>query len=359
MKKKRFTRPEIDKLFAVNSISFKRDFLPVYEKHFTPKYLVQFPILLPYHMPFKNGTCVTLINAKNSACTYHFYAITTVHHVSASVLTPDSIKVPIHKTRVEMIFVTDKKIRKSEKLLTDVFDMLLEGLNLVLIAYQIQTKDIDVHRISKEMIQFGSMYRIIPVQRWHKFIHGLFLVHFDVPYSRGVLSKEITEKIIWYANVINQQWNPFMLSEEFALGARRNIKDGFYKESVLYAQMSIETFLRALFVQLLLSEGKVLAEAESINENIPFMQMVKREFNIRLGGRWNAKSVRSKLGRWYKCTYRIRNKIVHTGYSPTYSETKKALSAAGGFRSYVISLTKRQKKKYPDLEKFFITHDHN
>lgn len=357
MKKKGLTLSEIDKLFAINSASFKKDFLPVYERHFTPKYIVQFPVLLPFHIPFKNGICVTLFTKRKGACTYHFSSITTNHHVSMGVVAPTLLEVPVHETRVEMTFVTAKRMKRNEKLLSDTFDMLLEGLNLVLSAYLIQTKDVDVHRISKEMIQFGSMYRIIPIQRWHKFIHGLFLVHFDVPYSRSILSKGITEKIIWYANVINQQWNPFMLSEEFALGARRNIKNGFYKESVLYAQMSIETFLRALFIQLLLSEGKALAEAESINENIPFMQMVKRKFNIRLGGRWNTKNVRSKLGRWYKCTYRIRNSIVHTGYSPTYSETKKALSAVGDFRSYVISLTKKQKKKYPDLQKFFITNN--
>ena len=356
---KKLTHPEIDKLFAINSMSFRKDFHSVYKNHFTPKYIVQFPVLLPFHIPFKNGTCVTLVAREKNACTYHFSSVTTNHHVSMGVVTPTPLEVPVHVTRVEMAFVTAKKVKKNEKLLSDIFDVLLEGLNFVLSAYLIQTKDADVYRISKEMIQFASMYRVIPIQRWRKSVHGLFLLHLNVPYPRSILSKEIIEKIIWYANVISQQWNPFMLSEEFALGARRNMKDGLYKESVLYAQMSIETFLRALFIQLLLSEGKTLMEAESIIENTPFMHVIKREFNFRLGGKWDTQNVKSRLGRWYKYAYKIRNRIVHAGYEPNYGETRTALSAAGNFRKYVVTLIRKNKKKYSDLQKFFITNDHN
>jgi hypothetical protein len=344
-----------DQHFALNQDSFIRDFLPVYkERGLQPKLLVQFPVLLPFHIPVPQGMCVTFGISDDEACTFHFSDVNTSHNVTAGIITKHSLKVPVRNSRVEMIcvFSNEPKVQTDE-LLNKCFDSLLDYLNNVILSYLIFKKDIYVHQVSKEMLEFGCIYRIIPVEKWGDTTEGLFLTHMSVPYERETLKVEEQEQLVWYANVIKQQLNPYIFSEELMLNADRYLKTGFYKEAVLYAQSSVETFLNVLYGGLLQLEGKTELEIQTILEDIAFMKVVKRELPERLGGTWTVEVESSKTGQWFKHTYKVRNRVAHGGYRPSLTEAREAVDAAKEFRVFVIDRIRANKKKYPELQQYF------
>lgn len=343
---------ELDKHFALNKETYVKDFLPVYERlGVQPKCLVQFPIMLPFEIPFSSGTCTTYNLGDGNLCTLHFSEILKKEGIHAGIVTVEATTVEICKSRVEMTYVSgsDLTIPLENRLFSDIFDQLVESLNGVIIAYLVAKKDVDVYPVSSEMFEFGCIARVVPVEDWDKAWVGLFLTHLNVPHKKEKLSLEDHDEIIRYAGIIFSEANPFILSEELMLNARRNLKNGFYKEAVIYAQSSVETFLNALFTKILEIEGKSDVEIQELIEKIPFMGMVKKEFHTRIGGSWNP-DVTSKLtGKWYVKTYLLRNRIAHGGYRPSFEEADDALKYAINFRGDVVKLIHSCKKKYPNL----------
>ena len=82
--------------------------------------------------------------------------------------------------------------------------------------------------------------------------------------------------------------------------------------------------------------------------------MIDQKFHPRIGGDWETKVGASEAGKWHQKTYLIRNKIIHTGYKPKFSEAEIAISAAKCFGIYVVSLIKIKAKTYPDLARYLI-----
>jgi hypothetical protein len=359
MEEKKYTPQETDEMFALTYDKYTNDFLPVYKsRDLEPKTIIHFTALLPVYIPINVGDCITIGLNEKEFGTYWFDSLCRNEEIDVGLMGPKKIETEIYRTKVEMFYVADKFSQKvNRNQLSDIFDRLLDGLNLIITGYQILTKDVGVHRITKEMIQFASVYRIINVNDWYNFKCGLLLLHPNVPSKKTPLSYEKLEKVAWYTNILNQQWNPFMLSEELTLCALRHLQTGAYREAVIYSQMGIETLLKQLFIMFLTSEGKTLTEAEETLEETPFMPMVKKEFHSRLGGNWNPKCSNTIIGQWKRDTYRLRNRIVHAGYQPNHKEADQALDSAKKFRVYIVSLIKkpRNRKKYPKIESLFIS----
>lgn len=353
---KAMNKEELDSYFALNKESYHNDFLSVYlQNGVRPKFLIQFPVVLPFEFPFGNGACITFSLKKGDFCTFHFSNVNSTDHVSAGIVGPNPISVPITKTRVEMTLSTNENIGESidDKFISDCFSQLVEYLNRILVSYQIYKKDTDVYQVSREMFEFGCIYRVIETERWDDFRSGLFLMHWNVPYKKEKLSNDERDEILRYVSIIDGEKNPFILSEEIMLDAHRYYKSGFYKEAIIYCQSSIETFLSTLFSKMLMLEGKEDEEVQDILESTPFIGMVKREFHSRLGGNWNPQNTASVIGRWYKDLYSLRNRVVHSGYKPDYEKASKALQLAIEFRRKVIELVYLNEKKYPELVQYF------
>jgi len=339
--------------FALDRDSYSKDFEPVYKREFAPQTILQFPVILPYHIPVVDGTCITVFLDTGTAHTYHFSTVNTVQRVDPGILTPKPISVPVKKSRVEMMYATADRLNLSlEHDLTDYFDQLLDILNYLLTSYLVLFKDVDVHRLAKEMFQFACMARVTDVATWQT-SDNLFLLHMDVPYERKALAEDEHDRLVWFLHVLRKEMNPFLISEELLLNARRYLKDGFYREAVLFGQMAVEAFLNVLFEQLLISEGSSPEDAEKVREGLSFIRMVKSEFHPRLGGRWKLSDTSSATGAWYEKAYKLRNRIAHGGYVPRYAEVDEALTAGTGFRAHILGLIKSGRAKYPGLMRFF------
>jgi len=343
-------------IFYLNEKQFNEDFLPVYKiANLTPKHIVQFPLMLPFHIPFNEGTCFSVFFDNGDACTLHFTDIIYNNNIMAGVLSDEEQKIKSYKSRVEMTYVACENLSLpvDEDYLNISFDALIDVLNWVVLSYLICEKDVDAHRVTKEMLEFSLFYRVVTLKCWDTY-EGLFLLHMDVPFERKKFDKEKEQKVIWYAKVIKEQLNPFILSEEMMLAAKRYLKNGLYKEAVINAQISVETFLSTLLIEFMKKEGVSEVDIQSKLDNIGFISRFKNEFHTRIGGSWNPERTNSEAGKWYISTYLLRNKIAHVGYVPDFKEANDAIYYAIDFKKYVLDKLMQKKKQYMDIVKFFI-----
>jgi hypothetical protein len=247
----------------------------------------------------------------------------------------------------------DADVATDEQALSGIFDRLLGKLNALIVAYVILTRDHQAYRVSREMFEFGSVYRSIVPGDWEKGATGLFLLHRNVPFEKPEMSQNQHDQVVWYASVIEQQLNPFILVEELSVSARRELLGGGYRESVVFAQTSIETMLATLLSHAMKSEGRSDAEIEKQLQDIGFATRLKREYHGRFGGVWSVEKHGTPVADWFTKTYRLRNRIVHAGYAPTFFEASAALEAAGDMISFIVTRVRAASKRYPSLQPFF------
>lgn len=347
---------ELDQFFAINKDSYKKEFFEVYEKfNLSPKSLIQFPVILPFDIPFDQGICSSFVLKNDNICTLHFSTVQTQKSIHAGIVSREPITTTISKTRVEMTYVTSQSIDSNldKKFLSNIFDKLVSCLNYVITAYLVYKKDVDIYTVSKEMFEFGSIYRIIPLDDWDEMNVGLFLMNDNIPYQKNMLNENEIEEIIRHSSLLYSEKNPFILSEKYILKSKGNFKNGFYEEAVINCQISIETFLSALISKLLELEGNSVTKIKNFIEDTSFIGMVKKEFHPRIGGHWDPYDSSKIIGKWYLNSYKLRNKIAHAGYSPNYKETQKALASAINFRTYIGNLINEKEDQYPEINKYY------
>lgn len=350
-----------EKMFALNQKSYNNHFSEILSKSLEPKMLLQFAVILPFHIPVPDDTCLTLAFDDHSLCTYHLSSVNYNQAIADGIISEEPIEIPMRKSRVEMVFTSDSPIKLDSKgdQLSYYFDVLLDGLNTLIESYIVIRKDVDAHLITKEMFEFACTYRLIDVVPWHEVEMGLFLLHMDAPYKREEFGEQDLNEWVQYVEVISNSENPFVIALEMSLAARRQFKNGFYREAVFIAQTAIECFLGMLHGHILVQEGKSIIEAESLREDTAFITLVKREFQHRLGGKWDISNTKSAIGGWYNATYTLRNRVAHAGYHPSFEETNDALDKANSFVAYIVLLVKAKRKRYPDVWKYLDYKTHN
>lgn len=332
--------------FFIDEESYLRNYKPVFHECYKFKHAVQFLITLPYQLPFPNNSIVSFQDEENYVLSYNFLHVEKEKKYSAGA-DDDGVTIEYYETRVEMTYFTNKIYYFfSEDELSDIFNDLIKGLNYFITTFLIKNKDLDIHKISKEMLEPFCLNRVIKIEDdvFKEEKEGVFILHLNVAHKKDIIPIDKQNEIVNYLNVIKNNVNPFVLSEDLMLSARRNFNRGFYKESILDAQSSIETFLRTLFSECLNIEGSTEEEISSIQEATSYITMVKREFSKRIGGTWDITNERQEVGNWYKRCYEIRNKIIHAGYSPSFSEVDNGLAAAKKLQEYVYNRIKKSKK---------------
>lgn len=345
----------LENLFHINQKEYLKfsDAL-IKQINYTPINLIQAFVLLPFHIPFANDLSLTLPIDQCTTITFHFTDLNSTDRYSAGILDIKSSEIIQQKSKVEMAVFSAKSIDESNinNELNCAYDLMIKNLNLIIISYLIVTKDVSCYQITKEMLAPICMMQIINVIQWQKLWSGIFLTHKNVEFVKKALNETEVFKIFQQAHNIKNNFNPFVLSEELLLNSIRNFNEGHYKEAVFYIQSSIETFLKTLLVKLLEIEQLTELAIDQKLEKPNFMGMVKKEFNTRLGGIWDINNINSEIGKWHNYTYKLRNKIVHSGYMPNFDETNTAISFGINFINYIKDLIK--KNKNPDLLKYFI-----
>lgn len=337
--------------FIINKDSFEKDFRKLYEEHFHPTSLIQFAFVLPFRLP-ANGLHFTTFPDKDIAHTFVFAQLGTIEEIPEGVLGSGQVRLPMGRTRVEMAFISarqivwdDEKEEEGVALMQRTFDYLLEGLNVVLTAYILATSDATAQRVTQEMI--GPLYfgRFVSLDNWEDARLGGYMNPKEplIP-ARDALSAQEIQRWKEYFDRLGSE--PLLLAKELDLSAARYGRQGLYPEAVIYAQVSVEVLVHLLYANLCSAEGK------NVPPEIPFISIIKKEMPRRLGGNWNLNNERFPVGKWYKRTYELRNRIVHAGYNPTREETAEALNDAEEFREWLVSRATEKRKKYPKLASY-------
>lgn len=344
-----------DEFYFLNKESYPKDFLPLYiNADIIPQRIFQSAVILPFQIPIKSGTCITMILEDNLAFTLVFGEVNTTNKFNAGLVRSEAFELPIRRTVAEFNLITSSdKFHENEDqegfdLMTFLFDLCTEKLNFFITSYLITTKDTSIHQVSIKMFEVASMFRLIKPDSWNYEI-GLFLFHGNIPYQKTEITLEETQEVIWYANVINQKRNPFILPEELMLNAKRNFATGFYREAVIYSQTAFETFARTLLSEFFKQEGKSETELNQTFDNFGFMGVLKREFHNRIGGKWDITDESTELGIWYRDCYMRRNRIIHGGYSPNHNDASLAIGSADQIISRILDLSSLKKKSYPKV----------
>lgn len=344
-----------DEFYFLNKESYPNDFLPIYEKgNVNPSRIFQSAVILPFHIPIKSGTCVTMLLDEETAFTLVFGEVNTTNKFTAGIVQNKPFEIPISKTVAEFNLISSNELfhKDAEKegfdLLSYLFDLCIEKLNFFITSYLITTKDTSVHQVTIKMFEVASTFRFINPSNW-KYKIGLFLFHGNVPYKKEELSLEETQEVIWYANVINQKWNPFILPEELMLNAKRSFSEGLNKEAIIYSQTAFETFLRILLTEFYKEEGKTIEEVNQVYDSYGFMGVLKREFHPRIGGRWDIKDESTDIGIWHRDCYTLRNRIIHSGFVPNHDQVSLAIGSSDHMISTILDRTNLKKETYPKV----------
>jgi hypothetical protein len=348
-------KDEVQKNFSLNKQTYNSMLKHVYEAHnkLKPKYLFEFQILLPFQLPIVEGSSSTYVMDDEKACTFRFsyFSLDSI----TSFIEENLLTASIKKTKVQMIYAETEEIKFpiDEKVLTEVFDKLLLYLNRLISAYLVFSKDIDAYQLTKEMLEPISVARVITLDDWENEWAGIFIKNINFHHVKDDINAKTFSEILWYSHVIEKNLNPFIPSEELLINSERYFKMGFFKEAVIFSQTSVEVFLTNLFHVFLQSEGFSENDILSTVEDTPFISMVKHQFSRRIGGNWNLGNEGTPVGQWYRDTYLLRNKVVHSGYMPNKNETYNCIGSSLALKKFIIIQLKKQRKRYVEILKFF------
>lgn len=348
---------DFDTLFELNRNSYTKVFLPIYRSlDFSPKRIFQTFIVLPFQLPFKEGRCITLNGDYNLIYTLTINTIRIKNTLEEGIADEILHNRSIEKSRVEFsVLSEDSYFKPNGNLDQDeiswLVDSSIEKLNSVIQSYLLVTKDIDVYPIALRMLDVSVFFRIVEVNEW-TYNECLLLLHRNIDYVKPKLTEEKEIEILNKCSLIGED-NPLSASEELMLRAKYNFENGFFVESITNAQSSFESLIKVFFKNFLEHEKKTEKEVIDIIENIAFIKIIKNEMNIRLGGKWSIKEFSHPIGKWYTIAYCIRNRILHSGYKPTFDETQDALDSCTEAVFYCKRLLEKRKKEYPALWSLF------
>lgn len=332
------------KHFSLNQESYEKNYKPGFNKdgQYNFKSVIQFLIVLPYELALSEDSIMSFPEEKEVYC-FSFSRFEKEKSYSAGA-SKHSPSISYYESIVEMSLFTEKVYYLNENEASEVFDRLLKHLNHIVTAYLMKTKQTDVYRLSREMLEPFSLCRQVAIEDFMEQNSLLFFLHPNVVYKKETLDFPKQSEVFNFTIVVKKQENPFLLTEELMINGRRNIRSGFYSETVLHAQTSVETFLRTLYGEMLKIEGLTETEVSIKQGELGFITMVKREFSNRIGGSWNIKSPRKEVGFWHDNCYKLRNRVIHGGYQPSFSETSQAIDAAQKLREFVVGRLKRSQK---------------
>lgn len=343
--------------FELTKEIYERDFLPVYNFNHGAgnlKTLIQFKITLPFYIPLGVGKTIT-ISADDEISSFIFDKVVTNDSYKYSLI-PDTPVLDIHHTKVIIMTAVmlnyETLVTDTENYIDHYFDKALVKLNRIVDAYMSHSQDIDCHYITNEMLQPFIVVEYINLNLWTN-TQIVYQLHEHIPYEKELLSEDDMYNFSRLQTIAAFNLNPFINIERHAFFAERYLKQGFYHEAVIYAQISVEVFIEQVYKEILKeSEDKTDEEAHLIIENTAFITIVKSKLKDRLGGSWDTTNDTGVVGKWYKTTYELRNKAIHSGKTPTFWESKIAVHNAVEFRKFILERIKTNKKKYPGLNKY-------
>lgn len=340
-------------LFRVSGETILEQFVPSVRELVSARTVVQVAIDLPFLIPLRDGLVLT-IPAENAAATFEFssFDVDATSEAIAAGTNEMGVRQFAKRSRVEMMHYIAEPTGEEEDMVSASFNVLLHQLNHVVRSYRILFHDYDARWLSSQMLPALVPWRVVHTSN-RACREGLLILHKDVPYERPVLQDEATTLLAHYTGVCALEVNPFVVALEMQLDARRELKEGYYRDAVVHAQTAVESMLTILYRELRYIEGGEESEVLAELDKLTFHRLVRTEFHVRLGGVWSTASKQSAISRWEANCYRMRNRVVHAAYTPSHAEALEAVIAAEEFLGYVDGIIKSQSGTYEPIRRYF------
>jgi hypothetical protein len=183
--------------------------------------------------------------------------------------------------------------------------------------------------------------------RWHRL--GNLLMHPDAfPFALPVVPFDsIRAQFLRSFNDL-QHGRPFLLASLWHGRALRAFRfRGDTADCVVSLQTAVESMMYDLFRSLLVDEGRTGAEIGSeLGRDVVFKSLVTRDVATRLGGDWHLTG-NGTVATYWASLYTIRNRVVHTGYTPDVRQAEDAMQAYLDIREFVSTRLWARWPKYP------------
>ncbi len=312
------------------------------------QYVIQFPIVLPFFMPFPENHRIR-IKARKNPIIYSFSNRLSSTALSGGLSHGEPVKISHFASLVEMYYMESKNIKvpPDDHYLNIIFDELIEALNLIIASYTIYSRDIRVYRITRADLEVSCIYKVIKASEWKTVSSDMFLISKNIPYNKIELTSEACEQINNYLHSLQNDENPFLFSKEIMLYASRYFDRRHYIEAVIFAQIGVESFIKNVYLLLSKGGGKHIDTNSPINLFNIMFEGLKPYFDLNI----SEDDPANAFTEWYKYTYGLLQNTVRTGYPPNIIEADTAIMKAHKLINYIKTLIEAKKMKYPELHR--------
>lgn len=240
-----------------------------------------------------------------------------------------------------------------EEALSDAFDRCLDGLNELLRAYSIMTKDWRVRPLARQtmaqLVPWGAREPDAAKPRGP----GVFLVNegdpMDAPAVPTLTDEQVRHLMMAVARDRQgvERGDPIMNAAELARRAQRAAYvDADYSECLVWAYAWIEALLDAVLLMLAWEED-TKAEESAEWQDANLIRRVATHLPMRLKGAWNVRQHGTAMNVWERRVARVRHRVIHEQYRPSRSEAERALVASGEMEKFIKERVAKASAKYP------------
>ena len=123
-------------------------------------------------------------------------------------------------------------------------------------------------------------------------------------------------------------------------------RDGAYRSAVLFTATACEVLFDELLAHMTWEEGKRPEETAKLFDERNTTARVKTLYHGRLGGSWKL-DAEGPIRDWSEHVARLRHRVIHGGYEPTFEEARRAVRATSALTEHLGDLVAQRVKKYP------------
>jgi hypothetical protein len=233
----------------------------------------------------------------------------------------------------------------------DPLDALLErgllSLNRILRAYRFVSENPMVRPISVEDLDPFVLLRSIDAEGnlgpW-----SFAAVHAMLPVSPTLLSDDEQQRI---DTVIDMQGNghPFITYRDWLERAKyARFVRGDHANAIINLQTAVESFIIAVLVMVRVDQGLKGAQINmELAADQGFQSLFTRQMHGFLEGLWDTTRKGTPVGDYWTHLYLVRNRIVHTGYVPTFADTERAFQAQQVLNDFIVNRIHARWRRYP------------
>ena len=238
----------------------------------------------------------------------------------------------------------------DQSTMSDAFDRGVAELNELVMTYAALTKDVDVFPITLHALPVAVPWIVIRSSDLAEETHGLFMLHFGVPYRKEDVEPDRLKKVTYLTFAQSAGQHPFVFPEFLMVSARRHLRFGPNELAIVLATTSFELFMNTVLRFLLYVEGAAPEKSEEVFRQ-PFVSRIRSQYHPRIGGNFTLKGT-NPMSTWHARAHLARNSILHAGARPALEAAREAVDAVQEARIYIKRLLEKRKKRFGEILKY-------